>query len=277
MSIELPEAKILAEQMNQVLIGKEIDSYQLRDYEKMHKIGFLNKNLDDYDRLKERKVEAVTSSGNVVRIKLDSGMNLLIAPEYGGKILYHSTKENIPKFHLKVDFKDGTLLTIRLKMGLINAVTDEELVNQYIYKRDFAGALSPSSKEFTFERFYELVSTKNRLMKSILVGKNAVIVGISNSAFQDIIYRAGIHPKRKGSDLSKEETLALYNAIKTLIKQRLSQGGKDQFIDLHGKKGGYEPAMGPNMKGKKCPKCGEIIEMIQHGGGRVYLCPECQT
>jgi formamidopyrimidine-DNA glycosylase len=263
--------------MNQDLPGKEIDSHQLRDVEKMHKIGFLNKNLDDFDRLKGRKIEAVTSSGNVIKVKLDQGMNLLIAPEYGGRILYHSTKDNIPKYHLRVDFKDGTLLTTRLtSMGLIYAVTDEELVNLYIYKRDFTGALSPLSKEFTYEGFSELISTKNRMMKSLLVGKNAVLVGISNSAFQDIIYRAGIHPKRKGSDLSKEELSALYEAVKILMEQRLNQGGKDQFMDLYGMKGGYEPAMGPNMKGKNCPQCGAMIERIQHGGGNVYLCPKCQ-
>jgi hypothetical protein len=37
MSIELPEAKILAEQMNGELRGKHIKSYCLRNYEKLQK------------------------------------------------------------------------------------------------------------------------------------------------------------------------------------------------------------------------------------------------
>ena len=43
MSIELPEAKILAEQMNRELRGKRIKSYHLQDYERLQKIGMLDK------------------------------------------------------------------------------------------------------------------------------------------------------------------------------------------------------------------------------------------
>ena len=277
MSIELPEASILADQMDEDLVGKVIESYLLRDYERLHRIGFLNKDLSDFDRLTGRKIEAVTSRGNAIRVKLDNGMNLILAPEYGGRILYHSSRENVPKFHLRVDFIDGTILTTRLtSMGLIYAVRDNELDRVYVYKRDFSEALSPSSQEFTHERFSELLSDKNRMMKSLLVGKDAAVVGLSNSAFQDIIYRAGIHPKRKGSDLNEDELYALYEAIKLVVSDRLRLGGKDQFIDLYGNRGSYLPAMGPNMKEENCPKCDTLIERIQHGGGHVYLCPKCQ-
>jgi len=37
MSIELPEAKILAEQMNKELRGKRIENYLLQDYERLQK------------------------------------------------------------------------------------------------------------------------------------------------------------------------------------------------------------------------------------------------
>ena len=277
MSIELPEASILADQMDEALVGKVIESYLLRDYERLHRIGFLNKDLSDFERLTGRKIEAVTSRGNVIRVKLDNGMNLILAPEYGGRILYHSSRENVPKFHLRADFIDGTILTTRLtSMGLIYAVRDDELDRVYVYKRDSSEALSSSSHEFTYERFSELLSDKNRMMKSLLVGKDAAVVGLSNSAFQDIIYRAGIHPKRKGSDLNENELYALYEAIKLVVSERLRLGGKDQFINLHGKRGSYLPAMGPKMKEHNCPKCGTLIERIQHGGGHVYLCPKCQ-
>ena len=42
MSIELPEAKILADQMNKELKGKRINNYRLQDCEKLQKIGFIN-------------------------------------------------------------------------------------------------------------------------------------------------------------------------------------------------------------------------------------------
>ena len=136
--------------------------------------------------------------------------------------------------------------------------------------------LSPSDPEFTFERFSELIVTKNRMLKSVLVGKEAILVGLGNSAFQDIIYRARLFPKRKASDLSQDEQNALFEAIKQVVEERIRLNGKDQFIDLYGNQGSYIPAMGPNMQQQNCPECGTPIEKISHGGGHVYLCSTCQ-
>ena len=279
MSIELPEAHILAEQMSKNLLRKQIRSFQLQDYQKLQRIGFVNKDIRAFDRLVNRRIESVMSRGNVIRVKLDLGMNLVLAPEYGGRILYHTSGSTAPKkFHLKLDFTDNTSLTVALTgMGVIHALQDDELEQSYVYKRDFSEVASPADeKGFTFERFSKQLAEKNVNIKSVLVGKEAVIVGLSNSAFQDILYRARIHPKRKASDLNEHERHALFDAVRLMIRERIRLGGKDQFLDLYGKQGGYTPAMGPNMKGKTCPVCGTPIEKLSLGGGQVYFCPKCQ-
>ena len=115
------------------------------------------------------------------------------------------------------------------------------------------------------------------MLKSVLVGKDAVVVGLSNSAFQDIIYRAKLHPKRKASELNKDERRALYDAIRLVLQERIRLNGKDQFYDLYGNQGGYTPAMGPDMKQQPCPICGTPIEKLSVGGGHVYFCPNCQV
>ena len=276
MSIELPEAHIFATQMNEALKAKKVKSYDLRDIERMMKIGFI-KNVDDFDDLVDRTVLDVTSRGNTIRVRFDDGVNLLIGPEYGGIIRYIEGGDEVPKYHLRLDFTDGTRLTTRItSMGIISSVRDENLDQSYLYRRDFLGGVSPTSGEFTFERFHEFMHDKNRQTKPLLVGKDAHLVGLSNAAYQDIIYRAGVHPKRRASELSRDELRILYDAIKTVVEERLRLGGKDRFTDLHGKPGGYTPAMGPNMKGQNCPECGTPIEKLAHGGGHVYLCPECQ-
>ena len=149
MSIELPEASILAKQMSKELRGKQIKFCELRGYQKLQRIGFINKNLSDFDRLSGCRVESIVSRGNVIRIKLDNGMNLVLAPEYGGKILYHTKNSNAPdKFHLRLRFSDDTALTVALtSMGVIQALKDDELENSYIYKRDFLSMVpSPVSR-----------------------------------------------------------------------------------------------------------------------------------
>jgi formamidopyrimidine-DNA glycosylase len=279
MSVELPEAKILSEQMNLELKGKRVKSFLLKDYERLQRIGMMDKDLTSFNQLVDGKIETVASRGNVIRVKFDNGANLILGPEYGGEIFYHTDATNVPKFHLRVDFSDGTVLTVRLtSMGVIQVLKDDELERSYVYKRDFDSTkLSPTDEEFTFERFSKRMADHNKMLKSVLVGKDAVLVGVSNSTFQDILYRARLHPKRKASELNVEEKRSLHDAIRFVLKERLRLEGKDQFHDLHGKQGSYTPAMGPNMKQQTCPECGTSIEKLSLGGGHVYLCPNCQV
>ena len=280
MSIELPEAEILANQMKKELQGKRIETYHLRNYERLQKIGFMNKDSKSFDLLVNRKVESVISRGNTIRVKLDCERNLILAPEYGGEIFYHTNAKASPEnFHLKVDFSDNTALTVRIKsMGGIYVVKDRDLARSYMFKRDFnPETLSPVDAEFTLERFSERLTDNKRALKSVLVGKDAALVGFSNSAFQDILYRAKLHPKRKASELDTREIKALYESIRSVLRERTRLKGKEQFLDLYGSRGCYTPAMGPNMKQQKCPACGTRIDKLNIGGGQVFLCPKCQV
>jgi formamidopyrimidine-DNA glycosylase len=279
MSIELPEALILATQMHEKLIGKKIESYHLQNFERMQKVGFLNKNIVDFDRLLNGSIMDVRARGNTIRIELDNSINLLIAPEYGGEILFNEDKKrSSSKYHLKLSFADGSSLTVRIKsMGCIFALNNDELASSYMYKRDFLGGISPVEEEFTLERFSQELSSLNRNLKGILVGKDAILVGLSNSAFQDIIYRAKLFPKRKGSSLGLNERKALFEAIKAIIQERLQVNGKTKFIDIYGEEGKYLPRMGPNRKGSSCTECGTGVEEMSFGGGKVFFCPTCQV
>lgn len=277
MSVEAAEAKILANQLEENLVGKKVMKVDLKDYERLQRIGFINKDLTEYDNLLDGVVESVNSRGNSVLVKMDNSWNLLIGPEYGGRIRLHKPGEEIEDYHLRIDFTDGSLLSIRLtNMGVVQAAHDENLKKLYVYSRDFSETPSPLDEKFTFDYFKKAVKPQNRMLKQMLVGKEAVIVGVSNSAYQDALYRARIHPKRRGSSLSEDELKALYNQLVELMRERTEKGGKTAFTDIHGKQGGYEPQMGPNMKDKICQICGSPVEKISHGGGSVYLCTECQ-
>ena len=68
MSIELPEARILADQLNDAISGLTIETYDLKDVERMMKMGFINKDLTDFRSILEKSVEKVLSRGNTIRV-----------------------------------------------------------------------------------------------------------------------------------------------------------------------------------------------------------------
>jgi formamidopyrimidine-DNA glycosylase len=281
-SVEGPEAAILSGQMRQELVGKTVAGFALGDTGRLQETGFMNRETTDYVQLVGGVVESVVSRGNTVLLKLENGSSLVINPEYGGDIFYWEREGSVPeKYHLRLDFEDGSFLTIRItSMGGVTATCDAGLAHHYLVARDFdpevLDPLDPVRGGFTLERFSAALKTANKAMKTVLVGKDAVLVGISNSTFQDVLYRAGIHPKRKASDLSPEERSALFDAIRFVMDERLRSGGKDKWRDLYGRSGGYVPAMGPGMGGKVCAKCGGTIEKLALGGGDVNVCPVCQ-
>jgi formamidopyrimidine-DNA glycosylase len=278
MSVELPEAKILADQMNQELLGKQVKSCVVKDCERLQKIGMVDKDLTTFNHLVDAKIERVASRGNVILVEFDNKKDLIVGLEYGGELFYHRTPNDVTRFHLRMDFNDNTILTVRLtSMGVIQLLNASDLDKSYVYKRDFdLTKMSPTDDNFTSEQFSKQLATQNKMLKAVLVGKDAIVVGASNSTFQDILYRAKIHPKRKASELSTDEMQRLYESIKFVMNERIRLNGKKDFQDLYQKHGSYIAAMGPNMKNQACPGCGTPIEKISHGGGQVYLCPTCQ-
>jgi len=270
MSIEGPEAHILSGQLEREILGRRVDACTVQDVARLQRTGFVNRDLRDFDRLIGGSVSIVASRGATIRIGLDNGTNLVVGPEYGGRILLGPTQGPA---HLILRVDDEREVGIRLTgMGSLRCELDGELSGNYVYSRDFSEVPDPVTENLDAVSF-----DRSQALKTLLVGKDAVVVGIGNSAFQDICFRAGLHPKHKGSDLSAPQRNRLVDAISALVAERIHLGGKTDFVDLYGAPGRYEPAMGTNRKNGLCPRCGTPIESTALGGGRVFYCPVCQT
>jgi formamidopyrimidine-DNA glycosylase len=279
MSVESPEALVLSTQMEQELAGKTVQAHELRDYQSLQRSGFVHRDIAAYARLVAGTIVSTVSRGNTVLTALDNDFHMIVGAEYGGVVLYHKDTTTIPaRYHLKLDFADGTLLTIRLTgMGCIHALPKGALTESYTIQRDFQGKADPlRDEDFTFERFSTDLEAQNRMLKPVLLGKDAIVVGLGNVAFQEIAFKAGLHPKRKASSLSPVEVQALYEALNAVLKERVRLNGKTDFIDLYGQPGRYQPIMGSHMLGQPCPQCGTPIEKLAVGGGPSFICPSCQ-
>jgi formamidopyrimidine-DNA glycosylase len=279
-SIEMPEATILTRQMQTELPGKTVAGYGLKDAAKLQQTGFFNRDSAAFERLIGRTVESAVCRGNTMVLELSGDQRLILFPEYGGEVLFHPALAPLPaRYHFRLDFGDGSALTVRINsIGGVHAVELPAYAEHYIIKRDFdPDKFSPDGAALTLEQFAALLAGAPRQLKTVLVGKDAFLVGLSNASFQDIIYRAGLHPKRRAADLSAAEAAALYDAVRLVVGERLRLGGKTGFRDLYGRPGSYEPAMGPAMKGRACLRCGASIQKIAHGGGELFLCPGCQV
>ena len=93
---------------------------------------------------------------------------------------------------------------------------------------------------------------------------------------QDLLFEAGIHPKRKLRTLGEAERAALFAAVKWVPARMAEQGGRDTERDLFGNPGGYRTRLSKNTVSAGCPRCGGPITKEAYLGGAVYYCPACQ-
>jgi len=67
---------------------------------------------------------------------------------------------------------------------------------------------------------------------------------------------------RRVIDITEDERLTLYKAIRETLKQAVDPGGRHDERDLYNKPGGYKRLLDSKAKGNPCLECGSIVEKI---------------
>jgi len=137
----------------------------------------------------------------------------------------------------------------------------------------------PLAKSFTFEKFKEVLTKKEKgKIKQILMDQN-IIAGIGNIYSDEILWQAKIHPFREIKRLSDEEIKKIYEAMREILKRAILVKGESisDFRRISGERGGFDPLRKVYRKeGEKCSRCQTIIKRIKIGGRSAHYCPNCQ-
>lgn len=274
---ELPEYVTLARQINESVAGKTIRSGSLGN--SPHKFVWYNRTQDEFAALTQGKaVGQATVRGRWLFVPLQPGYTLLFG-ECGGRLLYHAPGARLPdKYHLWLAFDDGSALTALTQMwGAMELYeAGQEMERQYV--KDMRP--TPVETEFTFAYFTALIDSllagSKRSVKALLT-QEQIIPGLGNAIAQDIMFRAGLHPKHPITNLDEAPRRRLYNAIVATVQDVIDQGGRSDEFDLYNRPGGYRRLMDSRAAGQPCPACGAIVEKMQYLGGACYFCPRCQT
>jgi formamidopyrimidine-DNA glycosylase len=175
-------------------------------------------------------------------------------------------------------FEDGSHLSVSVQgWGSVQLVREDQLATH-----SHAGGprVSPLDDEFTVtylqQPFAKVPPDDPRSIKFFVVSKPG-IWGVGNGYLQDILFRAGLHPRRRVVDISAKEQRALHRAIKTTITQAVKANGRDTERDLYNQPGRYVRLLDSRVAGQPCPECATPIEKISYLGGASYFCPRCQT
>lgn len=272
--IEIPEAHVLASQVEAELAGKRVKSVVANH--SPHKFAWYHGSPADYDSLlRDKQLQSATARGGLVeifledtRIVLGDGVALRFVPADQKRPLKHQ---------LLVEFADGSALAATVQMyGGMWCFRVGEFDNPYY--QIACTKPSPLSEEFDAAYFANLLDENSgkKSAKAFLATEQR-IPGLGNGVLQDILYQANIHPRRSMSSVTDQELETLFLAIKSTLRQMAEQGGRNTEKDLFGQPGGYRTVLSKNTVKTPCPRCGTLIRKEAYMGGSIYYCSLCQS
>lgn len=270
--IELPEAVVLARQINQALRGRQIT--QATANQSPHRFAWYTGDPAEYnDRLTGKVIRDAEAFGNHIEIRADDMLLVISTP-----MRYHALGEKPPQKHqLLLELDDATSLSCTVQMwGVMFCFPANEpggLPDYHLAKK------KPSPLSDAFDRsYYASLFNENTggLSAKAFLATDQRIPGLGNGVLQDILWSARIHPKEKMGCLSPKEISQMYRAVKSVLRKMVDRGGRDTERDLFGCPGGYRTILSKNTVGQPCPTCGTLIKKQAYLGGSIYVCEGCQ-
>lgn len=271
--LEIPECITIAGQLNKTLHGKTI--YNVITNHSPHKFAFYHGDPAYYTTLLSGQAIG-ESVGIGAMIEISAGDRRIVFGD-GANLRYFDRSDKVPTKHqLLLEFTDGSLLVCSIQMyGTMLAFMEGTLDNKYYLMAKEKPLPLADSFDMTYFNKLRTVESDKLSAKAYLTTQQR-IPGLGNGVLQDILFHAGIHPKRKMGKIDKKEYTKLFHSVKNTIAEMTSLGGRDTEKDLFGRAGGYKTILSKNTVGKPCPVCGTAIQKSPYLGGTIYWCPTCQ-
>lgn len=282
--IDMVEARVIAGQIAEHLLGKRIASAELGERKKRsYRDAYLLRVKPEVfrERLEGMTLSDAYAKYRHVCLETDGGTGVDVRDVYG-RILYIAAGARVPgNPPISLGFDDGSrLIVLPGVWGAMRLAANEDL-------RAFRDASSPdvldtSSEAFTVEALRRLVTmdefAKSTIKQVITKHGSPGIVGMMGAYCQEALYRSRIHPKRKAQALTNDEFVALHGAIRDVTRDAIAAGGRASERDLFDRPGGWAPTVSKATEGTPCPACGALIAEVKlGGGGKYYHCPGCQV
>jgi formamidopyrimidine-DNA glycosylase len=270
---ELPEVHTIVEQLKTEIVGKKIDDIEVR----LSKIvkGPIDEVIGETIKVVERRAK-------LIRIRLD-GTSIVVHLKMTGQLFYLEkgkdktlTGEGENKFtHVIFHFSDASKLLFNdiRQFGYVKVLPNEEV--DRIVKENYGP--EPLEKDFTADSLEEILKKRGGMQMKALLLDQSVIAGIGNLYSDEVLYLAGIHPKRKAKEVSRPEVKVLFDAIREVLLTAIRYKGTsmDTYLQTTGERGTYGDHRFVYRKiGQPCPKKdGGIIEALKFGGRTAHFCP----
>jgi len=139
-----------------------------------------------------------------------------------------------------------------------------------------AGGIEPL--EADLDRFLILFGGRKTPIKSALLNQK-LLRGVGNIYADESLFRAGIRPRRRASNITRDQLAKLLASVKEVLEEAIALGGSSisDYVDADGEEGFFQLEHRVyGREGEPCLVCKTPIKRIVIAGRSSHYCPKCQ-
>lgn len=240
------------------------------------------------ERLTGRRVESLRRRSKYILADLSGGETLLIHLGMSGRMTVsgdplgrfvrdHPAREKHD--HVVLHMKNGARATFNdpRRFGAMDLMkTDTAHAHRLL------AGLGPEPLGNAFNEDHLVAALRGRLtpIKSALLDQR-IVAGLGNIYVCEVLFRAGISPRRKAGRIAARRVAALTPIIRQVLNEAIEAGGSSlrDFRQAGGELGYFQHSFDVyGREGQPCRRgdCDGIIARLVQSGRSSFHCPRCQ-
>ncbi len=132
--------------------------------------------------------------------------------------------------------------------------------------------------EISEEQFRTLFRGRKTPIKSALLNQK-LLRGVGNIYADEALHRAGIRPKRRAANLTRDQLRKLHLAVREVLLEAIKAGGSSisDYVNADGEEGLFQIQHRVyGREGEPCVKCKTPIRRVVIASRSSHYCPKCQ-
>lgn len=262
---ELPEVETIARTLKPELIGKTIKDVDLRWPRTLASPSAKKFR----EQINGQKILDIGRRAKYLNILL-TDFSLLIHLRMSGDLLIKDSKirpEKHDRLIIKLSNNKSLIFNDTRKFGRVWLTANPEEVLHKL-------GPEPLSRNFTPQWLHTALHNRHRQLKPLLLDQT-FLAGLGNIYTDESLHIAKLHPLAASDSITDEQAKALYEAVRTVLKEGIRRkGASTDWVYRGGEFQNHFRVY--DREGKACPTCGTKIERITVGQRGTHYCPKCQ-
>ena len=214
--------------------------------------------------LKKKRIQSADRRGKYLFLNTGNESALIMHFGMTGSVKYLSLSDNDPPYtmaEILLDNNHKPCYISQRKLGFI-ALTDN--IDKFFRDKNIGNDIMDTTEDEFIKRMHQ----KRGSIKSVLTDQS-LFSGIGNIYADEILFHAGLYPKKNAGKISKDKLGLLYGKTFEILEKAIKNGAAISNFP--------EDWLLPHRKTtEKCPQCGGKIKKIKVSGRSTYYCSACQ-